>query len=57
VEDYCYCGECIVCDESVELDDMGNCGECGGVFHWGSCGSWHPDKFEHCCNDCMPEES
>ena len=47
-----YCGECVVCDEPVEHSDMGNCGTCGGVFHWGDCGSWHDDKSEHACKTC-----
>ena len=49
-EDFEYCGECCVCTEPVDLQDMGNCKTCGGVFHWGKCGEWNGS--EHQCNSC-----
>lgn len=45
-----YCGECRVCDEPVDLKDMGACATCGNVFHWGQCGEWGPDGHE--CEEC-----
>lgn len=53
-EDFEYCGDCCVCGEPVELSDMGVCGKCDSVFHWGSCGEW--GVSEHVCNSCKDEK-
>ncbi|HAS6603873.1 TPA: hypothetical protein NJ322_004343 [Vibrio parahaemolyticus] len=49
-----YCGDCVVCDDPVDLSDMGACKSCGGAFHWGQCGEWHGN--EHTCSNCMPDD-
>ena len=46
-----YVGDCSVCDEPVDLDDMGNCEMCKRVFHWGLCGTWN--NGQHMCNECI----
>ena len=51
-----YVGECCICNEPVDIDDMGNCDFCGGVFHWGNCGSWHEWKSKHQCESCREYE-
>ena len=54
-EDFCPVGECCVCGEPVVLNEMGNCGTCGGVFHWSLCGEW--GDSEHECNKCKETSS
>lgn len=53
-EDFEYVGECCVCSAPVDLSDMGNCGECGGVFHWSDCGQWGVSNHE--CDNCKDED-
>jgi|AZII01.1.fsa_nt_gi hypothetical protein len=53
-EDFEYCGECTVCNEPVDLSDMGNCSECGSVFHWGDCGTWN--NGQHMCQNCIQDK-
>jgi hypothetical protein len=50
-----YCGDCCVCEEPVDHHDMGNCGDCGQVFHWGNCGSW--GVHAHQCDTCKEEQT
>lgn len=50
MENFEYCGDCCVCGEPVDHSEMGNCGECNSVFHWGECGEW--GNREHECNNC-----
>lgn len=54
-EDFEYCGECCVCGEPVDHSDMGNCGDCGQVFHWGGCGEWG-NGSQHECNECKSDD-
>lgn len=50
MEDFEYCGDCPVCGEPVDLEDMGVCHICKQAFHWGDCGDW--GVSEHVCNEC-----
>lgn len=43
-------GDCCVCGRALDHRQMGNCGECGSVFHWDKCGSW--GDSDHRCNNC-----
>ena len=52
--DFEYCGDCCVCGEPVDHSGMGNCGKCGGVFHWKECGDWGLSQHE--CDDCKEED-
>jgi hypothetical protein len=47
-----YCGQCPVCDDAVELSDMGSCQLCGQAFHWSDCGDWSEVGNYHVCNNC-----
>ncbi|EHK2883961.1 hypothetical protein J7H88_003583 [Vibrio parahaemolyticus] len=49
-----YCGDCCVCDEPVDLSEMGACKSCNNTFHWGDCGEWH--NGQHTCHNCMPDD-
>lgn len=58
IEDFCYVGQCSVCNESVDESDAGYCHVCGQAFHWGSCGEWYEGDHEwhhgeHVCKDCI----
>ncbi len=48
-----YVGHCCVCDEPVDHSEMGNCVECGCVFHWSYCGGW--GDTGHICDNCKEE--
>lgn len=50
LEDQMPVGDCVVCGETVDHSEMGNCGTCGNVFHWRRCGEWGDN--EHICNLC-----
>ncbi len=53
-EDFCYVGDCCVCDEPVDESKAGYCGECGQPFCWSNCGGW--GSREHVCNNCKTED-
>ena len=50
MENFCYVGDCPVCDEMVDESKAGYCESCGQPFHWSKCGSWYNGK--HMCNFC-----
>lgn len=50
-EDFEYAGECVCCDELLDMSEAGFCKECGYSFCWADCGTWH--KGEHHCNNCI----
>jgi len=41
---------CVICDEPLDHQDAGFCVDCGGAFHWSSCGNW--GENDHKCNIC-----
>ncbi len=47
-------GACVVCEEQIDFDDAGVCGECGKAFCWSRCGGWAGS--EHRCNNCGGDE-
>ncbi len=53
IEDFCYVGECVICEDWVNESDAGYCEECKGAFHWGSCGTWCNGK--HMCENCQED--
>jgi len=54
MEDFCYVGECCICSDACDVDRSGVCDECGRVFCWGDCGTWHDNK--HMCHECIEEK-
>lgn len=53
LEEFEYCGNCVICSDPVQIDDAGHCGACGQPFHWGTCGDWGIGQK---CNECLDDE-
>jgi hypothetical protein len=58
IEDFCYVGDCSVCEETVDHSEAGFCKICGEPFHWSMCGGWAhwEEGYDHICNNCQEEE-
>lgn len=50
-EDFEYAGECVICEEILDMSEAGFCKGCGNSFCWERCGTWHDS--EHRCQNCI----